>query len=217
MGRLQTYPRQQRAPGGGNIAALQDRKWQNKYKLRPINKNDWRPINNNYNYCCCPIRLMLLIWKSSFAKVGSCSHQWLKDTAIQNNSSIHIFSFIIFWEWEWVKMKILGLRWNLTFQICGTAEESIRARLSYKQARFDTRLYFKKIIFSCDLIFSFPSPHGISTFFILHFLTFSVCFLNLNYVGTQMKKIANEGEGTYIVHTSAGTLQLNNCRWIGCL
>ena len=26
MGRLQTYPRQQRAPGGGNIAALADRK-----------------------------------------------------------------------------------------------------------------------------------------------------------------------------------------------
>ena len=85
MGRLQTYPRQQRAPGGGNIAALQDRKWQNKYKWRPINKNDWRPINNNYNYCCCPIRLMLLIWKSSFANVGCCSHQWLKDTAIHQD------------------------------------------------------------------------------------------------------------------------------------
>ena len=36
MGRLQTYPRQQRAPGGGNIAALADRKWQNKYKWRLI-------------------------------------------------------------------------------------------------------------------------------------------------------------------------------------
>ena len=32
------------------------------------------------------------------------------------------------------------------------------------------------------------------------------------YVGRQMKKIANEGEGTYIVHTNAGTLQLNNRR-----
>ena len=180
MGRLQTYPRQQRAPGGGNIAALQDRKWQNKYKWRPINKNDWRPINNNYNYCCCPIRLMLLIWKSSFAKVGCCSHQWLKDTAINQDKQfikrIDVLVVIIFWECEWIEMKILGRRWDLTFQICGTAEESIRARLSYKQARFDTRLYFKKIMFSCDLIFSFPSPHDISIFFILYFLAFSVLF-----------------------------------------
>ena len=32
-----------------------------------------------------------------------------------------------------------------------------------------------------------------------------------------MKKIANEGEGTYIARTSAGTLQLNNRRGSGCL
>ena len=52
MGRLQTYPRQQRAPGGGNIAALADRKWQNKYKWRLIKVILLVKENNSHIFSC---------------------------------------------------------------------------------------------------------------------------------------------------------------------
>ena len=52
MGRLQTYPRQQRAPGGGNIAALADRKRQNKYKWRLIKVILLVKENNSHIFSC---------------------------------------------------------------------------------------------------------------------------------------------------------------------